>query len=215
MSEHIAALDLPARDASAARRWAAVGHSIDPDASAAGREAASAALAGDDPKLLVVFCSDSYELPELLSAIVREAPGTPLIGCTTAGEIATGRAATSSVVVSAFGGPGFAARTAAAPNVSTRLREAGEEVGASLAQTLDSHPHQVAILVSDALAGDQREVIRGAYAVMGATVPLVGGCAGDDFKLSATFQLFDGEVVSDTLVGALLASEAPGALRRA
>jgi hypothetical protein len=113
------------------------------------------------------------------------------------------------VVVTAFGGPGFAVRTAAAPNASSRLREAGEEVAASLAETLDTHPHQVAILLSDALAGDQLEVIRGAYAVMGATVPLVGGCAGDDFKLSATSQFVDGEVVSDTLVGALLASEAP------
>jgi hypothetical protein len=113
------------------------------------------------------------------------------------------------VVVTAFGGPGFAVRTAAVPNASTRLREADEEVAASLADSLDTYPHEVAILLSDALAGDQREVIRGVYAVMGATVPLVGGCAGDDFKLSATFQLFDGEVVSDTLVGALLASEAP------
>src|SRR3954471_13521503 len=103
-----------------ARRWAAVGHSADPDAFAAGSAAVSAALAGDDPKLLVVFCSDSYDLPPLLSAISRQAPGTPLIGWTTAGQIAGGRAATSSVVVTAFGGPGFAVRTAAAPHASTR-----------------------------------------------------------------------------------------------
>jgi hypothetical protein len=196
-------------DASSARRWAAVGHSADTDAVAAGSEAVSAALASDDPKLLVVFCSDSYDLPQLLSAISSQAPGTPLIGCTTAGEIAAGRAATSSVVIAAFGGPGFAVRTAAAANASTRLREAGEEVAEALSETFDEHPHHVAILLSDALGGDQLQVIRGAYSVMGAPVPLVGGCAGDDFKLTATFQLFDDEVVSDTLVGALLASEAP------
>ena len=209
MSETFSTPSVSAPAASSARRWAAVGHSVNPDASAAGSAAASAALAGDDPKLLVVFCSDSYDLPQLLSAISRHAPGTPLIGCTTAGEIATGRAATSSVVVTAFGGPGFAVHTAVAPNASTRLREAGEQVAAELAAPLATHPHQVAILLSDALAGDQREVIRGAYSVLGATVPFVGGCAGDDFKLSATSQFFDGEVVSDSLVGALLASDAP------
>jgi hypothetical protein len=209
MSELFTSSPSSAPDASSARRWAAVGHSVDTEAFAAGAEAVSAALAGDDPKLLVVFCSDSYDLPQLLSAIARQAPDTPLIGCTTAGEIAGGRAATSSVVVTAFGGPGFAVRTAAAANASTRLREAGEEVAEALSETFDAHPYQAAILLSDALGGDQLEVIRGAYSVMGATVPLVGGCAGDDFKLSATFQLFDGEVVSDTLVGALLASEAP------
>jgi hypothetical protein len=52
-------------------------------------------------------------------------------------------------------------------------------------------------------------VIRGAYSVLGATVPLVGGCAGDDFQLTATVQFHDGEVCSDTLVGAVLTSEAP------
>jgi hypothetical protein len=209
MSELFTSLPASTPDPDSARRWAAVGHSVETDAFAAGTAAASAALAGDDPKLLVVFCSDSYDLPVLAAAIAGQAPGTPLIGCTTAGEIATGRATTASVVVTAFGGPGFAVRTAAAPNASERLREAGEEIAAALSEPLETHPHQVAIMLSDALAGDQREVIRGAYAVLGATVPLVGGCAGDDFKLSATFQLFGGEVVNDTLVGALLASEAP------
>jgi hypothetical protein len=76
-------------------------------------------------------------------------------------------------VVTAFGGPGFAVRTAAAENASARLRDAGQQVAAELSEApLETHPHQVAILLSDALAGDQREVIRGAYAVLGATVPL-------------------------------------------
>src|SRR3954447_11539290 len=116
MSESFTLPPVSAPEASSTRRWAAVGHSVDSNATDAGSAAVSAALAGDDPKLLVVFCSDSYDLPQLLSAISRQAPGTPLIGCTTAGEIAGGRAATSSVVVTAFGGPGFAVRTAAAPH---------------------------------------------------------------------------------------------------
>jgi hypothetical protein len=63
MSELFTSLPVPAPDPASARRWAAVGHSVDTDAFAAGSAAASAALAGDDPKLLVVFCSDSYDLP--------------------------------------------------------------------------------------------------------------------------------------------------------
>jgi hypothetical protein len=31
--------------------------------------------------------------------------------------------------------------------------------------------------LSDGLGGNQEEVIRGAYSVVGASVPLVGGCA--------------------------------------
>jgi hypothetical protein len=190
-------------------RWVGVGHSTDPDALAAGRTAAREALNGDDAKLLVVFCSDSYDLEQLLAGITELAGDTPLIGCSTAGEIAPGGPATSSVVVTAFGGPGFSARTAAAANASTRLREAGEELAAALADHEDDCEHRVAILLSDALGGDQTQVIRGAYSVLGATVPLVGGCAGDDFKLTATVQFYNGEVRNDTLVGAVLASDAP------
>jgi hypothetical protein len=193
----------------AARRWVGVGHSVDPDARAAGRAAAADALRGADPKLLLVFCSDSYDLGELAAAIAEQAPGAPLVGCSTAGEIAPAGAATSSVVVTALGGDGFTVATAAAANASSRLREAGEEVAAMLLDGGADDAHRVAILLTDALRGDQREVVRGAYSVLGATVPLVGGCAGDDFKLTATFQLFDGEVRSDTLVGALVASDAP------
>jgi small ligand-binding sensory domain FIST len=90
MSELFTSRAAPSPDPESARRWAAVGHSVETDAFAAGSAAASAALVGDDPKLLVVFCSDSYDLPQLLAAIAGQAPGTPLIGCTTAGEIATG-----------------------------------------------------------------------------------------------------------------------------
>mgnify|MGYP006162286545 CR=1 FL=1 len=45
-----------------------------------------------DAKLLIVFCSAAYDLDQLLAGIASEAPGTPLIGCSTAGEIATLRA---------------------------------------------------------------------------------------------------------------------------
>ena len=45
---------------------------------------------------------------------------------------------------------------------------------------LDDRPHRILLLLTDGLAGDQQEIVRGAYSVVGAGVPLVGGCAGDD-----------------------------------
>ena len=82
-------------------RWMGVGHSSAQDSSTAGAEAAKQALQGEDPKLLVVFCSDSYDLQELLDAINKESGDVPLIGCSTAGEIATKGPAQTSVVVTA------------------------------------------------------------------------------------------------------------------
>jgi hypothetical protein len=171
----------------AGTRWMGVGHSNAQDSSTAGAEAAKQALQGDNPRLLVVFCSDSYDLQALLDAINKESGDVPLIGCSTAGEIATNGPAQTSVVVTAIGGPGFSISTRAAMNVSSRLREAGAEVAASLEDVSDM-PHRVLMLLTDGLAGDQQEIVRGAYGVVGAEVPLVGGCAGDDLKMKAVGQ---------------------------
>lgn len=185
-----------------------VGQSVDPDAATAGRTAATAAVTAADPKLLVVFCSDSYDLPALLRGVGSVAPGTPLVGCSTAGEIATSGPADASVVVTALGGPGFHVETAAATGVATRLREAGAEVAGALGDVAGK-PHQVLLLLTDGLAGDQQEIVRGAYGVVGAGVPLVGGCAGDDLKMRATSQFHGTDVLRDAIVAAAISSDAP------
>jgi hypothetical protein len=190
-----------------ADRWFGVGSCVG-DQERAGARAADDALIHDDPKLLIVFCSQAYDLRQLLRQIRARAGDVPLIGCTTAGEIATAGPSDASVVVAALGGSGFAVRTAVASEVSGNLREAGARVARSLPDRADL-PHQVVLLLSDGLAGDQQEVVRGAHGVLGAAVPLVGGCAGDDLKMSQTFQLYHDRVLSDSVVAAGIASNAP------
>ena len=135
----------------------------------------------------------TYDLQALLAGIGERARDVPLIGATTAGEIATHGPGDSGVVVVALGGAGFSVATAAAEDASSRLREAGAEVAGCLAET-EPREHSVLLLLTDGLAGDQQEIVRGAHSVAGAAVPLVGGCAGDDLKMSTTFQLHGGSV---------------------
>jgi hypothetical protein len=189
-------------------RWFAVGRSAAEDAYAAGLESASAALARDDAKLLVVFCSDSYDLEDLLAGINERSGGVPLIGCSTAGEISASGAGDASVVVSALGGPGFSVATSVAAHASSDLRGAGAAASKCLAEVGDT-PHRVLLLLTDGLAGDQQEIVRGAYSVAGASVPLVGGCAGDGLKMQETSQLYGDRVLTDAVVGAALGSDAP------
>jgi hypothetical protein len=189
-------------------RWLGAGRSGDPDPRRAGLEAATGALRGDDAKLVVVFCSDAYELSELLAGIREHTGDVPLIGCTTAGEIGTSGPGDHGVVITAIGGPGFHVVTRAATGASGGLREAGADV-AQAAHGIADHEHRVLMLLSDGLAGDQQEIVRGAYGVVGAEVPFVGGCAGDDLKMVKTFQLHDGRILSDAVVGAAIGSDAP------
>jgi hypothetical protein len=188
-------------------RWFAVG-SADGTQPDAGVRAADAALAHEDAKLLIVFCSHAHALEPLVAQINGRSGGVPMIGCTTAGEIATNGNREGSVVVAALGGDGFVIDTIAATGASNDLRGAGASAARCLPHPED-HPHRALLLLTDGLAGDQQEIVRGAYAVLGAGVPVVGGCAGDDFTMTGTFQLHGDRVLTNSVVAAGIASTAP------
>jgi hypothetical protein len=192
-----------------ATRWTGAGSSRAAGATTAGRDAAAEARAArQDCRLLIVFASDAYDLPALLTGVREVAGDTPLVGCSTAGEIAGSWAGDNGVVVMALGGPGFSVATASASVDEHGLREAGALVAAAAAEVADM-PHRVLLLLSDGLAGDQQEVVRGAYSVLGASVPLVGGCAGDDLRMVRTSQLVGRTVMSGAIVAAAIGSDAP------
>jgi hypothetical protein len=190
-----------------AQRWLGVGQAegTDPEA---GARAADRALVHADAKLLIVFCSGSLDLPVVLRQINDRAGGVPLIGCSTAGEIAPHSSGDGSVVVTALGGGGFSIGTAAAGLASGGLRAAGAQAAACLSG-IEDRPYRVLLLLTDGLAGDQQEILRGVYGVLGAGVPLVGGCAGDDLKMTRTFQMHGDQVLTDSVVAAGIASDAP------
>jgi hypothetical protein len=170
--------------------------------------AADEALVHDDAKLLIVFCSDDHDLSAVVSQIRRRAGAVPLIGCTTAGEISTDGPDEASVVVAALGGDGFSVATVAAEGAERDMRRAGADAAGCLA-AVEDRPHKVLILMTDGMAGDQQDIVRGAYGVLGAGVPLVGGCAGDNLKMTRTFQLYGDRVLSNSVVAAGISSDAP------
>ncbi len=198
--------DAPGR---AASRWMGVGHAAEPDPSAAVVLAAGDALAaGPDPRLLLTFAAPGYDLAVVAATLAAAAPGIPQLGCTTAGELGPGGPAQDSLVVVALGGPGFTVSTVAVPEAGRDLRAAGAEAAAALGDVAD-RPHRALLLLADALAGDQLELVRGAYSVAGAGVPLVGACAGDGLRMRATGQLHDGQALTGAVVAAAIGSDAP------
>ncbi len=105
-------------------RWFAIGQA-DRSQPQPGLVAADQAMVQDDAKLLIVFCSDALDLEALVAQVHERSGDVPLIGCSTAGEIATAGPADASVVVAALGGDGFSVATAAAEGASSDLRAAG------------------------------------------------------------------------------------------
>jgi hypothetical protein len=193
-------------------RWFGTGHSTLTDPAAAGAEAAAAALNGREPVAVFVFCSVGYHVPELFDGIrERIGAGTVVVGCTTSGQIGGGTVSRDGVSVTAWGGAGFAVRTHVSRNVSGRLRDAGVEAASCLGAV--DQPHRALLMLADGLTGNQHEIVRGAFSVAGAVVPLVGGCAGDHLTYVRTYQFHGGrdgvEILSDAVVGVAIGSDQP------
>jgi hypothetical protein len=73
----------------------------------------------------------------------------------------------------------------------------------------EHHAHSVLIVISDGLTPDQREVARGVYEVTGATVPFVGGAAGDDLRWERTCTFGEGVLRSNGILAIWLNSAQP------
>jgi hypothetical protein len=189
-------------------RWVGVGRSAAPEPVQAAEQAIGDALQGERPKLVVLFASEALDLKLLVGRAYELAGGAPLVGCSTAGEIASGGPSDGGVVALAFGGSGFTVSTRCTTGLAASPRAAGADAASVLSDVVGA-PFHVLMLLTDGLAGDQQEVVRGAHSVAGAGVPLVGGCAGDDLRMAATYQFFNGDVLRDAVVVAGIGSEAP------
>jgi hypothetical protein len=208
----------------AARRWFGSGSAMGLPPREAGARATRQALSGPDPALLVVFCSALLDPAEVLAGVHEIAGDTPLIGCSGEAVITADGATQAGVAVVALGGPGFTVRTAYAQPASDRQRAAGARVATcalDLWAAVDAGragsgstdgpgpPHQVLLMFTDGMASDHEEVLAGAYGVLGASVPLIGGSASPDLVERRTFHLYGQEVLEDAVVGAAIASDGP------
>jgi len=191
------------------RRWLAVGRCTDADPRRSGREAARQARAGTDAALVIVFSSGQPEPAAVLAGIGEVFPGVPLIGCSAQAVLASTGLDGPGVAVTVLGGPGFAACTRLAPATGGNQRAAGAAVGGCLAELAADAPHRILMLLTDGALGDQEEVLAGAYSVVGASVPLIGGTCGPDPAVGHGYQLHGRELATGSVVAAVIASDAP------
>ncbi len=183
-----------------------VGTSDDPRPDAAAEQAVAHAIAGRPAALVMIFVSPSYDMHEVASSAARAAGDAPLVGCSTSGEIAEGRGGSGRIVAVALGGDGLEAHTSMG-----LIADGASEAGGAAAQGLLAltQPHRALILLPDGLAGEQVSVVRGAYAVGGAAVKLVGGCAGDELQMAGTWQILGDRAYTGAVVGAAIGSAGP------
>lgn len=181
------------------------------DAQAAVSEMA-AGLEQADVGVVVLFVSSAYDLATVGRELARRFGDTPLIGCTTAGEIGPagyGEGGMSGVSIArgdlrfecglleAVSGADFRA----AQKFAADLREkaiAGDPAG--------DPERYFGFMLVDGLCGREESLARAFHDGLGG-IPLLGGSAGDDLAFSRTFVLYNGRFASDAAL--LLVGSSP------
>lgn len=186
-----------------------VGVSAQPDVYLAGQEAAREAvshLGGAYPDLTLVFSSVRYADPRLLKGINSMTAGCSLIGCTDAGGISTAGPVRRSVVAVALKARGGRFQTGVGYAVSKNARQAGQDLAQSLSRQ-GAQQAKALLALPDGLAGNGSAWLRGVQSILGESLPIVGGCAADDFAFEKTFQFFNDEILQDSIPAALFCGD--------
>ncbi|WP_433797162.1 FIST signal transduction protein [Actinoplanes sp. CA-252034] len=195
------------------RRRAGQGSSTQADPEAAARECVTAALGGRTPEpadLVIVHATVGYDPLRFFEAVAEAAAPAQVVGCTAFAGFTAAATLTAGVVALYLPAAELTFGVAAADSVSGDLRGAARRVTELARERAGGDgEHSVLMMLSDGLAGDQREVVRGSYAVTGATVPLVGGAASEDLSMRATYQFADGKLMSNSLVAVWINSPHP------
>jgi len=190
-----------------------------PASSAAGQEAAREAergLSGATPDAVFVFCTDDYDAPAVLAAVRGVFGQVPVVGCSAPAVFSQGRIIRNGVSVTACSDSGLSIHPAMVADLAkggsvdggakategalALLEEGGFEAGGDAT---------VMVLLSDGIAGNSVEVVRGAVDVLGREMRVVGGGAGDNLKFERAHQFCNDAAGTDSALAIGIASRGP------
>jgi hypothetical protein len=177
-------------------------------ASAAGARAAGDAVEraiaalGHEPGLVLIFPAGDFD-PAAAAAEAQEAAGGTLV----AGMTGTAAIGMEGVIEAGCSAIAFSASLRAGVGAARGedARAAGHEATANAMAAIDGAPYGVVLLFVDSQAGDQADIVAGAYTVAGGRIPLAGGAAG-----GATRARFaGGRALLDGVVAVAIGSSTP------
>lgn len=169
-------------------------------------------LGGFEAKMLVFFASSIFD-PERAARLMGNAfPDAVTFGCSTAGEIVSGRMLNHSVVVMAFSRDSLnGVKVEVLENITTgnpvdKAFDAFEQHFQTPPAAMDRKKY-LGILLIDGLSGAEERVIDRIGDLT--NINFVGGSAGDDLKFSATHVYANGKSYTNAAVLAVLEPAGP------
>ena len=167
----------------------------------------SSDLAAFKPDLLMIFGSiDHFSAPDFVSTLRTALPDTALIGCTTAGEITSDGVDDGTCTLT-----GISFDTTRLVQANTHLNgmddffAAGERLGRQIA----AEELKAVIVFGPGVQINGSALVDGITSIIGSSIPITGGLAGDGGSFKKTFTLgpdgvCDNAIVAVGLCGAAL-----------
>ncbi|MBU0982142.1 FIST C-terminal domain-containing protein [Patescibacteria group bacterium] len=156
----------------------------------------------------VLYFASSIFLPDELAAEMQSAfPDSKLLGCSTAGEITSGKVLKNSLVAMSFGSSELEdvevtviERVKEEDNVKKAFEKFEKHFGEEVKQ-MDVEKY-VGIILFDGMVGAEEKIMD----IVGdsTNLTIIGGSAGDDVKFKETHVFVDGKSYMDAAVVALL-----------
>jgi hypothetical protein len=181
---------------------AGAGSAVGPHAPFEAVERAIEALEGD-PGLVLIFPAGVLDPQEAAIQAQSAAGDARVAGMTGSGVITPGGAIETGCSAVAFDS---SLAVGVGADCSSDPHTAGSTAAGEALSGVDRDGRHVALLLFvDSEAGDQAEIVAGAYDVAGGRIPLAGGAAGG----AARAQFIDGEALSGGVVAVALAGQTP------
>ena len=192
----------------------------------AGQEAAAKAFKqiNNCGKLVIVFASIKFNHQRMLKGIRSITKNIPLIGCSSTAEIINGTILNDSVCVMVLNSPRMKVGLSLGKNTNRNETKAGL-TAANMAFNNLGHNVIVSrpiikenkhwkscmpyftLMFADSIHSNSAAIIRAVSSILGPGFPIVGGCAGDNFKFKKTYQFYNDQVLENSVVLACIYSD--------
>jgi hypothetical protein len=170
-------------------------------------------LESGDFSQIIVFYSPSYSVDELAENLSSAFPGTPICGCSTAGEITPTGFAENSLLAVAFPQTAFKAVSGVIEHVADigfeQVFQASLTLHAKLAVEGSNRKDRCfGLMFADGLSNCEERIIAAVRSAIH-DFPIVGGSAGDGLDFQRTTLIFGGRVYQNAAVIIFLETNLP------
>lgn len=162
------------------------------------------------PQAGILYCPLDIDYEKVLLSIRTAFPCIELIGCTTDGELCSiSGFAEDSIVLMVFASDMVEIRAGLGRELSFGGKEKGKLAAISAVSKLGTHrgEERFAVILTDPLNAGVSDVNVGIAEVLGEKFPLIGAASSAHSKKRTTYQFYNNEVVTDSMVLLLFAGK--------